>query len=226
MQAILKELSSFVVLDPEYGDLKLNLFPINVDFLLPRGFRIWQHQVAKMLSFIPRQTGANDHFVTIDSRFFTNDALLRREGVHIDGNFCVDKTFPLKTWGGSEWVTETQTIREAFVSPYGTKMPLGTYVSDSKGGLLCASSFAGCEAWTGDMADLKIGNEGACNPESLTNKSKHLLAANVLYFMTSNTPHQTLITNAGQRRSLIRITLHHNYDNSRIIDNNLFLVAA
>lgn len=36
-----------------------------------------------------------NHYVTIDSKYFTEDEFQRREGVHVDGNFCADAYFSL-----------------------------------------------------------------------------------------------------------------------------------
>ena len=60
---------------------------------LPEGFKIWEDSFNEILKRIPLQEGANTHYVTIDTKFFTTDDFLRREGIHIDGNFCVDPYF-------------------------------------------------------------------------------------------------------------------------------------
>ncbi len=92
----IKNLGMVQLPDPEYGDLKLSVMPFenNGEWVsLPEGFKIWENSFNDVLKHIPLQEGANTHYVTIDTKFFTTDEFLRREGVHVDGNFCVDPNF-------------------------------------------------------------------------------------------------------------------------------------
>jgi len=41
---------------------------------------MWEESFNKIVSKIDLQEGANNHYVTINSEFFTNDDFLRREG--------------------------------------------------------------------------------------------------------------------------------------------------
>ncbi len=201
------------ILNPMYGDFKLQVFPFDSisEIILPDGFKLWENQVNRILKLIPFQPHAKTHYLTIDSKFFTQDGYLRREGVHIDGNFCADPNFPFKTWGGTS--IKNGEINQDFVSPYSIKVPIGDYVSENKGGIICSSSFGGCKVWHGEMSN-KVLDSGEY-PEFLLNKgSEEDLRENNVYFMSSNTPHESTCIPKGTRRTLIRITLNHEYDNS------------
>lgn len=221
MKCFLKDLCDYEVPDPKLGDFKLNVFPFNHDekIRLPDGFAKWEPVVNFMMDFVPIQEQALRHYVTIDSKFFTTDDFLRREGVHIDGNPCVDPNFIGSTWGGATWSGTSLVdgkVYTPFASPYNEEMPIGTYVSSELGGILCVSSLAGCEAWDGNIPD-NVGSGGEYTPKYLINSNHHNLEANKIYFMSSNTPHQTLEIKKGSRRTLIRITLNHKYKNHEIL---------
>lgn len=213
-----------------YGDFKLQVFPFQADnyVMLPDGFKLWERQVNELLALIPYQRQAKTHYLTIDSQFLTDDGFLRREGVHIDGNYCVDPNFQLVSWGGSTWsgtsIHDGKVIQK-FASPYKIQMPIGEYVSESKGGIICASSYAGCSAWYGNDLPNTVGDGGAYDEANLTKAIKHDLEANKVYFMSSNTPHQTTAIPKGTRRTLIRITLNHNYDNSYFVKHGSLAIT-
>jgi hypothetical protein len=278
---------------------------------LPEGFKQWEESFNEVLKYIPLQEGANTHYVTIDTKFFTTDEFLRREGVHIDGNFCVDPYFsssitemaswggasyngggsswggasykpkaksswggaePMPSWGGAKYKKEPKTksswggaepmpswggarssgssnpqfkivrgedgvakiIRESkfeempdnshvkmdWVLPYDITIPISEYVSNSKGGILTVSTEIGCQAWSGDFYG-EIMSEGSFEKmeNQLTDDRKVIFEKNQLYFMSSNTPHETLLISKGKRRTFLRITLNHNYENSQILQN-------
>ncbi len=222
MNCRLIEIQDEKVLNPMYGDFKLQVFPVesNKNVLLPDGFKLWENQINRIMQLIPHQENAKTHYVTIDSKFFTEDGFLRREGIHIDGNYCVDPNFQIVCWGGSTWAgscIENGKIIQKYASPYNIEMPIGDYVSESKGGIICASSLSGCDVWTGYIAnDVKDGGE--YDEAHLTNCDKKSLESNKLYFMTSNSPHATTLIPKGSRRTLIRITLNHNYNNSILLN--------
>ena len=91
-----ENLGEVILPDPKHGDFKLSVMPFenNGEWVsLPEGFKIWEDSFNEILKRIPLQEGANTHYVTIDTKFFTTDDFLRREGIHIDGNFCVDPYF-------------------------------------------------------------------------------------------------------------------------------------
>jgi hypothetical protein len=150
----------------------------------------------------------------------------------MDGNFCADPYFgnpePQETWGGQPtWGGSVSGLRAVgtvekpdnshveigFSLPYDIVVPIGTYVSGHLGGTLVASSYEGCQAWPGtykgnvgaggDWSDM-LDQLGAAVP----------ITANRLWFMSSNCPHETMPIPAGARRTFIRVTLPHNYDNT------------
>jgi hypothetical protein len=307
-----KKLGEVILPDPNTGDFKLSVMPFENNgswVSLPEGFKQWEESFNEVLKYIPLQEGANTHYITIDTKFFTTDEFLRREGVHMDGNFCVDPYFsssiteksswggasygdggsktswggaepdiksswggaePMPSWGGATYDSENdediksswggaepmpswggatsksktpqfkivrgedgvaRIIRESkfetqpdnshvkmdWVLPYDLVIPISEYVSSSKGGILTISTEVGCQAWTGDFHG-EVMSEGSFEKmeEQLTDDRKIIFEKNQLYFMSSNTPHETLLINNGKRRTFLRITLNHNYDNSLI----------
>ena len=273
----LKEMGEIKLPDPEHGNLRLNVFPFENTgeyVSLPEGFKMWEESFNEIISKIPLQEGANSHYVTINSEFFTNDDFLRREGVHMDGNFCVDPLFSVnerKGWGGSspswggasfdddiesEEEKEERIRREIqanrnkkidglvddeseekfyeslqclikednshvkmdWVLPYNISIPIAKYVSEKKGGILTVSTEVGCQAWEGTFKG-QVLSEGSYEAMSdqLTDDKKTVFESNKLYFMSSNTPHETLKIGKGKRRTFLRITLNHNYLNEDIL---------
>lgn len=308
-----KNLGEVILPDPTTGDFKLSVMPFENtgDWVsLPEGFKQWEESFNQILKMIPLQEGANTHYVTIDTKFFTTDEFLRREGVHIDGNFCVDPYFsssvvekaswggasprpswggaryeapvaksswggagPRPSWGGARYEAPGQApvdkfswggayprpswggaryesmsnpkyslvkgdndiyslVRESqfeaqpdnshvkmdWVLPYDVVIPISEYVSSSKGGILTVSTEVGCQAWTGDFHG-EIMSEGSFEKmeDQLTDDRKIVFEKNQLYFMSSNTPHETLLISKGKRRTFLRITLNHNYQNEAIL---------
>ena len=305
-----KNLGEVVLPDPATGDFKLSVMPFENTgewVSLPEGFKQWEESFNEILKYIPLQEGANTHYVTIDTNFFTTDGFLRREGVHMDGNFCVDPYFsssitekaswggasyggsswggakyqappvaksswggaspksswggaspapsksswggasPRSSWGGASYESVSNTpqyslvkgdndiyslVRESqfeahpdnshvkmdWVLPYDIVIPVSEYVSSTKGGILTVSTEVGCQAWTGDFHG-EIMSEGSFEKmeDQLTDDRKIVFEKNQLYFMSSNTPHETLLINKGKRRTFLRITLNHNYQNSAIL---------
>ena len=282
-----KNLGVIELPDPKVGDLKLSVMPFenNGEWVsLPDGFKLWEKSFNEVLKHIPLQEGSNTHYVTIDTKFFTVDEYLRREGVHMDGNFCVDPYFTstkfneMASWGGasyqsswggasykpssksswggagyspekSSWggarpsehskpkiekgedgkwrVTkafegfeekpDNSHVKMDWVLPYDIVIPISEYVSSTKGGILTVSTEVGCQAWDGEFFG-EVLSEGAFTnmEDQLTDDKKVVFEKNQLYFMSSNTPHETLLINKGKRRTFLRITLNHNYDNSKI----------
>ena len=306
-----KQLGEVQLPDPEFGDLKLSVMPFENTgewVSLPEGFKIWEQSFNDVLKKIPLQEGANKHYITIDTKFFTTDEFLRREGVHIDGNFCVDPKFrkinettiedvldpdffddvdeyedefkaswggaeplpswggatykktdkdfksswggasPKPSWGGAEYKTDKHLksswggatwggARFSYTDKYEEKadnshvkmdwvlpykdiiIPIADYVSESKGGILTVSTEVGCQAWDGEFYGEILG-EGAFTEmeDQLTDDRKVIFEKNQLYFMSSNTPHETLLITKGKRRTFLRITLNHNYKNESILN--------
>ena len=306
-----KNLGEVILPDPNTGDFKLSVMPFENNgswVSLPEGFKQWEESFNEVLKYIPLQEGANTHYVTIDTKFFTTDEFLRREGVHIDGNFCVDPYFssaitekaswggasyddnssswggasyqepksswggaePMPSWGGATYDSENdedvksswggaepmpswggatsksktpqfkivrgedgvaRIIRESkfeeqsdnshvkmdWVLPYDIVIPISEYVSSSKGGILTVSTEVGCQAWSGDFYG-EVMSEGSFEKmeDQLTDDKKVIFEKNQLYFMSSNTPHETLLISKGKRRTFLRITLNHNYQNEAI----------
>jgi len=307
-----KNLGEVILPDPNTGDFKLSVMPFENNgswVSLPEGFKQWEESFNEVLKYIPLQEGANTHYVTIDTKFFTTDEFLRREGVHIDGNFCVDPYFtsslteemsswggasyddnssswggasyqepksswggaePMPSWGGATYDSENdeyiksswggaepmpswggatsksrtpqfkivrgedgvaRIVRESkfeeqsdnshvkmdWVLPYDIVIPISEYVSSSKGGILTVSTEVGCQAWSGDFYG-EVMSEGSFEKmeDQLTDDKKVIFEKNQLYFMSSNTPHETLLISKGKRRTFLRITLNHNYQNEAI----------
>ena len=309
-----KNLGEVILPDPNTGDFKLSVMPFENTgewVSLPEGFKQWEESFNEVLKYIPLQEGANTHYVTIDTKFFTTDEFLRREGVHIDGNFCVDPYFStsvmekaswggasyggsswggaryqappaaksswggasISSWGGaryknpvaksswggasiSSWggaryyesveeliqnpkyslvkkedniyslVRESQFeaqpdnshVKMDWVLPYDIVIPISEYVSSTKGGILTVSTEVGCQAWSGDFYG-EVMSEGSFEKmeDQLTDDRKVVFEKNQLYFMSSNTPHETLLISKGKRRTFLRITLNHNYNNESIL---------
>jgi hypothetical protein len=229
--ATISKLGRFTIPDPKFGDFKLSVMPFDHDGEwqnLPKGFKQWETSFNAIIDMIPLSAGANRHYVTIDSKFFTEDDFLRREGVHIDGNFCADPNLNVTTWGGTSttttWsgisMTPTHEVVQSFASPYNLPIPIGTYISSEKGGILTVSSEVGCQAWDGRFYGLITDGGDAQNwLNQCTEENKTVLEKNHLYFMSSNTPHETLMIKKGMRRTFMRITLNHEYPNHLIHDN-------
>lgn len=211
------ELCELEILDPVYSDVSLNVHPLEIP--IPQQCELWQGQIQTILSHIPNWHLYNN-YLSISSKFFTEDSALRREGVHIDGNFCADPNFSCSTWGGTTttWggthCDQYLNITTKWESPYNIKPPLGEYVSSEYGGILIASSLEGCDIFP-DRIVCNIGNEGSLEHLSWNNPVR--LKANTLYFMSSDTPHSSLIIPKGSRRTMIRITLDHLYPNKLIV---------
>lgn len=235
--------------NPEFGDMKLNVFPIQHEkgkrIDLPTQFKMYENSLNAILSAVPVQRGAEEHYVTIDSKFFSTDDFLRREGIHIDGNFCADPNFrgpdnePRATWGGTQttwggtridpstWGAEISwgatvgsgmVISKDWESEHDLQIPVGKYVSSKLGGLIVVSNEVGCRAWKGNFEGY-IGNEGECSAieAQLTSDKELTLKKNEVWMMSSNTPHETLMIDKGKRRTFMRITLNHRYDNTLLL---------
>jgi hypothetical protein len=236
--------------DPDHGDLKLSVFPFEHTegwITLPEGFKKWETALNKMMSHVPIQKGAETHYITIDSKFFTTAEYLRREGVHVDGNFCVDPEFTygmsredeaapmasairaswgggIPTWGGGKSkgfeykaMPDNSHVQMDWVLPYNLMIPIGTYISAEKGGILTVSTEVGCQAWAGEFeGEVLSGGDFSGMQNQLTDEKKIVLEKNTLYFMSSNTPHETLMIGKGKRRTFMRVTLNHEYKNGNL----------
>lgn len=212
--------------NPEFGDLKLNVFPIKHDgsqIELPKQFKEYEDSLNQIMSKVPVQKNALEHYITIDSKFFTTKDFLRREGVHIDGNFCADPNFRGSTWGGTTttwggtYMTPELEIKTNWVSEHNIDIPIGTYVSDNLGGLIVVSNEVGCRGWKGRFNGL-VGNEGDFSDmeNQLNTDNEFTCGKDEVWLMSSNTPHETLLIEQGNRRTFMRITLAHNYNNTRL----------
>ena len=213
---------------------------------LPEEYEKWEGTLNEILKKVPLQEGATQHYITICSDFFTEDGFQREEGPHMDGNFCVDPTFvnsenqPIKGWGGTSpapcpspspgWgnllpsptvLTEQPDNSHVIMNwklPYDIVIPISKYVSGSKGGLFIVSSNVGTKVWDGKFKG-RVGPLGSFESmkNQLTDDRKQLVPKNELVFMTSNTPHESLLVKAGERRTFMRLTLNHNYNNKAIL---------
>lgn len=225
-QTSIKQVGKMNLPDPQFGDLKLSVMPFENNgkrIKLPVGFELWENSLNEVVKQIPQCEGANTHYVTIDSRFFSKSDFLRREGIHADGNFCVDPNFKMATWGGT---TTTETwggakyhpvlkVVKDWELPYDIEIPIGDYITEKKGGIFAVSTEIGCQGWQGEFYG-EVGAEGdfTSMQDQLTNDKKVVFEKDTLYFMTSNTPHETLIIEKGKRRTFMRITLNHEYPNN------------
>ena len=238
--AILQNLGNLYLPDQAIGNSRLNVMPFinSQHIVLPEGFRQWENALQEVMRHVPLQEGANTHYVTLNSEFFTTDMPLRREGIHMDGNFCVDPEFSYNggrgvigswayqrpTWSGMvsgrghyREMPDNSHVEMDWVLPYDIVIPIATYVSNTKGGILTVSSKTGCQAWEGCYyGNVGDGGSWAEMEAQLTDGNKTVLAANKLYFMNSVTPHETLEIPKGARRTFLRVTLNHDYDNWRI----------
>jgi hypothetical protein len=219
--------------DPDYGDLKLNLMPFQhtgADVELPQMFKLWEPTLNEILKNVPVVDRAhrNKHYVTIDTKFFANEGTLRREGIHADGNFCVDPKFmPKRCWGGSQprptWAgahLKNDDVIMTWTSEFGTVPPIGTYITNQKGGIFCVSSEVGCRGWQGDFyGDVQAEGMFSDMEDQLTPDKMVVFEKNNLFFMTSNTPHETLHIEQGKRRTFMRVSLNHNYPTNEILNN-------
>lgn len=224
-----RQLSNIKLPNPEFGDIKLNVFPFKHDgkswISLPAQFKQYEKALNDIMVDVPTQDENMEHYVTIDSKFFTTKDFLRREGIHIDGNFCADPDFKGSTWGGTTttWggthCTPEMEITTNWVSEHNIDIPIGTYVSDNLGGLIVVSNEVGCKAWEGEFNG-RVGNEGDFSEmeDQLTEDNEIVFGKDEVWMMSSNTPHETLLIDQGKRRTFMRITLAHNYDNRELFN--------
>jgi hypothetical protein len=234
INARIERLGALNIPEIDFGDCVLKVFPFdNADpnFKLPALFSAWQEAFDAMRRQVPLVDGKNLHYVTIDSQWFSTDGFLRREGIHIDGNFCADPNFSYSTWGGiptPSWAgiypekdhEDNWIVNCPWTLPYEVKIPIGQYVSSDKGGILSASSKVGCKAWHGRFAGevRDSGDYEHMRAELELSDSSVIFGANEVWFMSSDTPHETLMIDKGNRRTLIRLTLHHAYPNEMIVN--------
>lgn len=227
-QTTIKKIGKMNLPDPQFGDLKLSVMPFENNgkrIKLPVGFELWEYALHEVVKQIPQCEGANTHYVTIDSRFFSKSDFLRREGIHADGNFCVDPNFKMATWGGTTTTTTetwggakyhpTLKVVKDWELPYDIEIPVGDYITEKKGGIFAVSTEIGCQGWQGEFYG-EVGAEGdfTSMQDQLTDDRKVVFEKDTLYFMTSNTPHETLLIEKGKRRTFMRITLNHEYPNN------------
>ena len=233
--------------DQEFGNTHLNVFPFkhtSEPVVLPAPYKMWEDTLNEILKHIPLQDDANMHYITINSDFFTQSGTQRREGPHMDGNFCVDPTFvkdngEIKaSWGGASpspcpkpsWSglipepgelaekADNSHVQMDWVLPYDVVIPIAKYVSGSKGGLFVVSSNIGTKVWDGTFTG-EVEAEGSYvnMADQLTDDRLIRIPKNRLVFMTSNTPHETIEVPKGDRRTFMRLTLNHNYNNDQIL---------
>jgi hypothetical protein len=214
----------------------LPVYPISArgGVVLPVEFSQFEDAVNELLSKVPYQEGVDTHFVTIHNGMIGLDEPLRREGLHIDGNYCADVEFSYGNkyrrdndtetrccWAGSLPVLNPKdfqglfTIESPFTPQLDVPIEFGTYVSGRLGGLICSSSTDNCIAHKTGDANFNVDDGGRLYEDEFDAKSFDRLPANSINFMTSNTPHQSTGGTPGMR-SLIRITLHHSYKNDVI----------
>lgn len=239
MKAKILNLGSFEIEDQKIGNTRLNVYPFthNGEYVkLPIEYVKWEKTLNDILKYVPVQEDATQHYITINSEFFTEDGTQRREGIHIDGNFCVDPNFGHETWGGISTAQnyykfkgrpdvfkekdDNSHVVMGWELPYDIIIPIGDYVSETKGGLFVVSSNIGTRFWCGEIKN-SVYNGGSMEhmrEEFVNDLEYRQIPKNQLVFMSSNTPHETLPIKAGTRRTFMRLTLNHNYDNSKIFE--------
>ena len=228
-----RDFGSIDIPEMEYGDLRLQVFPIThgESVKLPGPFSLWNETADTILNRVPVQDGARKAFVTVDSRWFPVPERLRREGIHMDGNFCADPTFrreerTLYGWGGGGWSglravkdheePDNSHVEIGFRVPYNLGViPIGKYVSDNLGATIVATTYEGCEVWPGTYSG-NVGEGGDWSEMVNQLGVAQNVPAYRMFAMSSNTPHQSMITPAGVRRTLIRVTMPHNWNNESI----------
>ena len=88
--------------EPVVGNIKLCMYPFShKKIILPFEFSMWQQTVQTIMSMIPCQSNADQHYLTIDSEFFVQKGYQKNssnkcEELHIDGNFCADPEFSFR----------------------------------------------------------------------------------------------------------------------------------
>jgi hypothetical protein len=225
----IKELGAISVPDIDYGDVKLQVMPFNNNqkqVLLPMAFRAWQETFDEMRGKIPLFENCNTHYLSIESRFFFLRDSLRREGLHLDGNFCIDLDFMHETpglvkvgWGSPEPVNNDLVSVEKFAIPYpDCELENGKYISNDFGGILTASRYRGCKAYEVDLEDVEVGSGGDLESQRSRMSSAVIFEEDKIMFMSSTTPHESLQINKGDRRAFLRITLNHKYPNKLIFN--------
>lgn len=171
-----------------FFDYKISLCPSGHETL--KDDPVYQSRFDKIINKIEEICGHSyKNFITIDSKFFPEPSSHRREGLHIDGNFCGDIEFsfpnanekrPISTWGGKptwggsgrsipieddngtlEYKGKKFSISVPWVSAYGVKIEWGKYVSDYLGGIFMASTDHGCEVYEGEFDPSLVGDGGS-----------------------------------------------------------------
>jgi len=164
---------------------------------LPEGFEEYKDMIKKMLSMINKFSG--DIYITIDEKLVNKNTSHRRGGIHTDGNYIYG-------WGDGEgWLTgENGRILNK-------EKHKKQYMSNT-GGMLIASTFSACKAYKGKIEGY-IAQGGNC--QDLTNqlhKCEEInIKENLVYFINSTGLHESLPVPKDIKRSLLRITLPHDF---------------
>lgn len=166
--------------------------------------------VKKMISSLPELKGIA--YLTIDGKEILPGNSHRKPGIHIDGNFIPQgENLSWKATGGGGWKVgnngDNQSKKE-FEEAYLSKT----------GGMLITSTYPLCKGWNGEF-DGKPEKGGNCSlfhlhPKLALNVQPDkgfLLKPNVVYYGTSQFVHQSLVTSKKVHRTLVRITLPHDY---------------
>jgi len=169
----------------------------NKNLILPNGFEEYKNPISNMLSMINDCDG--DIYITIDEKMINKNESHRRGGIHTDGNYIYG-------WGGGGgWLTG-ENGRVLSKEKHDRQ-----YMSTS-GGWLIASTFSACKAWKGKVNGY-IGQGGNCDHLSsqLHSCEEITLKENIVYFMNSTGIHESLPVLQNVKRSLLRITLPHDF---------------
>lgn len=160
----------------------LYMRPINLSNPeLPEYFTRYAILVRNMLERSPVQHGTA--FLTIDSKLVPKGQTHRRPGLHVDGNYSQGCGWDRPRPGFNNWTGYT-------------------------GGMLIATSYAACEAYTGEFQG-EPAQYGDCEHfrSQLETAEKIVLQANSMYVTNSTCVHESVPVRENVARIIVRITL-------------------
>lgn len=151
-------------------------------------------------------TSPDPFYVTVDEREVAEGESHRRGGIHIDGNYI----FGWGGGGGNGWlngVPGRMLTEEQHTQQYRSKL----------GGTLIASNFPGCDVWAGRFFGTP-GQGGSCDHmlRELLGMQHFTMEPNRAYVMNSTCIHKSMPLMQRVKRQLIRLTLGHETDVSKV----------
>lgn len=153
----------------------------------------WKLFIESIKNYMPNFKGYA--YLTVDQKFIPANKKHRRGGMHIDGNydFC--------DWGGGGWLNGKSGIN---LSPENFKK---SYLEEGLGTLII-SNYSACKIWEGIIDDIPSMG-GGCEhlKDKVETLNSYLLECNMLYWISSQCIHESLIIKENVKRTLCRITL-------------------